>query len=117
MAQAALARRKTIDILSNAAATKLCHPHDCPVHLLAEKVRDKTLAVSLKYGIRVNIISPSYIMSEGQTGWYTTNLLAAAATDATHVLGRCGGKPEELAEMAFFCVPTVPASRPARLST
>jgi NAD(P)-dependent dehydrogenase (short-subunit alcohol dehydrogenase family) len=161
MAQAALARWGTIDILyNNAAGTKLCNEHDRPVHLLEEKVWDTMLAVSLKsvflcskyclpvmmekkrgvilnmtsmdaivsepsfdsyiaakggvisltrsmaaeygtYGIRVNAISPGYIITEVQMGWYTTNPQAVAAANAAHVLGRCG-KPEEVAEMAVF---------------
>ena len=54
-----------------------------------------------KYGIRVNAISPGYIITEVQMGWYTTNPQAVAAANAAHVLGRCG-RPEEVAEMAVF---------------
>lgn len=54
-----------------------------------------------KYGIRVNVISPGYTITEVQLGWYTTNPQAVAAANAAHALGRCG-KPEEVAEMAVF---------------
>ena len=49
MAQAALERWGTIDILyNNAAATTLCNDHDRPVHLLDEAVWDRMQAVTLK---------------------------------------------------------------------
>lgn len=161
MANAALERWGTIDVLyNNAAATVLTNTKDRPVHELEEAVWDKIHAVSLKsvflcskyclptmiakkkgciinmtsidaivaepgfdaytaakggvismtrcmageygqYNIRVNAISPGYVITECQLPWYTTQPKMVAAANAVHALQRCG-KPEEVAEVALF---------------
>ena len=161
MAQAALDRWGTIDILyNNAAATMLCSDKDRAVHELDESVWDKMLAVTLKsvflcskfclptmlknrkgvilnvtscdailpeagfdsytaakggvisltkamavnygkQGIRVNCISPGYIITEVQMGWFTTNPAAVKAAESYHLTPRLG-KPDDVAGMALY---------------
>jgi NAD(P)-dependent dehydrogenase (short-subunit alcohol dehydrogenase family) len=161
MADAALARWGSIDILyNNAAATTLCATKDRAVHELDEDVWDKMVDVSLKsvflcskfclpimiqkkkgcvinmssimaflgepgfdaytaakggvtsltrsmaaeygkMGIRVNVISPGYVITECQLPWYTTNPKAVSLANSLHALGRCG-QPDEVAKVALF---------------
>ena len=160
MADAALNRWGTIDILyNNAATTVLCNTQDRAVHELEEWVWDKMLAVCLKgvylcskcvlptmiekrkgviinttsvdalvaepgndsytaakggvlsmtrsmaaeyaqYGVRVNVISPGYIITECQKPWYDNDPKARAAADAKH-LTRIG-QPDDIANMAAY---------------
>jgi NAD(P)-dependent dehydrogenase (short-subunit alcohol dehydrogenase family) len=53
------------------------------------------------YGIRVNAISPGYIITECQKHWYDTNPAAVANANSMHALGRCA-KPEEVSHVATF---------------
>jgi NAD(P)-dependent dehydrogenase (short-subunit alcohol dehydrogenase family) len=52
-------------------------------------------------GIRVNVISPGYVITECQLPWYTTNPKAVSMANSLHALGRCGG-PDEVAQVALF---------------
>lgn len=52
-----------------------------------------------KYGIRVNTISPGYVITECQQGWYE-NPAARAAAEAMHLTRL--GRPEDVAELALF---------------
>jgi NAD(P)-dependent dehydrogenase (short-subunit alcohol dehydrogenase family) len=63
-----------------------------------------TRAMALNYashGIRVNCISPGYVITECQQDWYA-NPAARAAAEATHLTRL--GRPEDIAEMALFLV-------------
>lgn len=160
MAQAALERWGTIDVLyNNAAATVLCNKHDRPVHELDEAVWDKMLAICLKgvylcskhvlptmmknrrgviinttsidaivaepgfdsyiaakggvisltrsmaaqygaYDIRVNVISPGYIITECQQDWYENDPEGRKLAESYH-LTRIG-RPEDVASMALY---------------
>ena len=160
MAQAALDRWSTIDILyNNAATTVLCNKKDRPVHELEEWIWDKMLGVCLKgvylcskyalptmiekgkgvvinttsvdaliaepgfdsytaakggiisltrsmaaeyapYGIRVNVISPGYIITECQRDWYENDPQARATAESYH-LTRIG-RPDDVANMALY---------------
>lgn len=53
------------------------------------------------YGIRVNCISPGYVLTECQS-WYHTDPAARALADSLH-LTRIG-QPEDIAEMALYLV-------------
>jgi NAD(P)-dependent dehydrogenase (short-subunit alcohol dehydrogenase family) len=53
------------------------------------------------YDIRVNAISPGYILTEVQMPWFNSNPAAARAAGAAHALNRLG-MPDEVAEMAVF---------------
>ncbi len=52
-----------------------------------------------RYGIRVNVISPGYVITECQQ-WYHDDPVARAQADSMH-LTRIG-QPEDIAEMALF---------------
>ncbi|MBS0664244.1 MAG: glucose 1-dehydrogenase [Verrucomicrobia bacterium] len=52
-----------------------------------------------KHGIRVNAISPGYVVTECQLGWYE-NPAARAAAEALHLTRL--GRPEDIAELALF---------------
>jgi len=52
-----------------------------------------------KYGIRVNTISPGYVITECQLGWYN-DPVARSAAEATHLTRL--GQPEDIAELALF---------------
>jgi len=52
-----------------------------------------------KYGIRVNSISPGYVITECQMGWYN-DPAARSAAEATHLTRL--GQPEDIAELALF---------------
>jgi NAD(P)-dependent dehydrogenase (short-subunit alcohol dehydrogenase family) len=52
-----------------------------------------------KYGIRVNVITPGYVITECQQ-WYHDDPRARAQTDAMH-LTRVG-QPEDIAQMALY---------------
>jgi NAD(P)-dependent dehydrogenase (short-subunit alcohol dehydrogenase family) len=52
-----------------------------------------------QYGIRVNTISPGYVITECQLDWYQ-NPAARAAAEAMHLTRL--GKPEDIAELALF---------------
>jgi NAD(P)-dependent dehydrogenase (short-subunit alcohol dehydrogenase family) len=52
-----------------------------------------------KHGIRVNCLSPGYVITECQQDWYQ-NPKARAAAEATHLTRR--GRPEDIAELALF---------------
>jgi len=61
----------------------------------------KAMAVNYgKSGIRVNCISPGYVMTEVQMGWFNSNPAAAAAVESNHLTRL--GKPEDIANMAVF---------------
>lgn len=53
-----------------------------------------------QYGIRVNVISPGYIITECQKPWYDNDPKARAAADAMH-LTRIG-QPDDVANMAAY---------------
>ena len=53
-----------------------------------------------QYGIRVNVISPGYIITECQKPWYDNDPEARAAADAMH-LTRIG-QPDDVANMAAY---------------
>lgn len=62
----------------------------------------KAMAVNYgKQGIRVNCISPGYVITEAQMGWFTTNPAAVKAVESYHLTKRLG-KPEDVAHMAAF---------------
>jgi len=52
-----------------------------------------------RYGIRVNSISPGYVITECQQDWYR-NPAARAAAEAMHLTRL--GRPEDIAELALF---------------
>lgn len=52
-----------------------------------------------KHGVRVNTISPGYVITECQLDWYA-NPQARAAAEALHLTRL--GKPEDIAELALF---------------
>ncbi|MFI5358145.1 MAG: SDR family NAD(P)-dependent oxidoreductase, partial [Opitutales bacterium] len=52
-----------------------------------------------KHGIRVNTISPGYVITECQLDWYE-NPAARAAAEATHLTRL--GRPEDIAGLALF---------------
>ena len=52
-----------------------------------------------KYGIRVNTISPGYVITECQMDWYQKPA-ARAAAEAMHLTRL--GRPEDIAELALF---------------
>lgn len=52
-----------------------------------------------KHGIRVNCLSPGYVITECQQDWYQ-NPKARAAAEATHLTRL--GRPEDIAELALF---------------
>ena len=54
-----------------------------------------------KYGIRVNTISPGYVMTECQADW-AKNPAALAAAEALHLTRL--GRPEDIAGLALFIV-------------
>lgn len=61
-----------------------------------------TRSMALNYaahGIRVNAISPGYVITECQLDWYQ-NAAARAAAEATHLTRL--GRAEDIAEMALF---------------
>ncbi|MCX6944324.1 MAG: SDR family NAD(P)-dependent oxidoreductase [Verrucomicrobiota bacterium] len=61
-----------------------------------------TRAMALNYaqhGIRVNTISPGYVLTECQQGW-AENPAARAAAEALHLTRL--GRPEDIAELALF---------------
>ncbi len=63
-----------------------------------------TRSMALNYashGIRVNCLSPGYVITECQLGWYD-NPEARRAAEATHLTRL--GRPEDIAEMALFLV-------------
>ena len=63
-----------------------------------------TRAMALNYAahnIRVNCLSPGYVITECQLGWYE-NPEARRAAEATHLTRL--GRPEDIAEMALFMV-------------
>jgi NAD(P)-dependent dehydrogenase (short-subunit alcohol dehydrogenase family) len=52
-----------------------------------------------QYDIRVNTISPGYVITECQMGWYN-NPVARKTAEATHLTRL--GQPEDIAELALF---------------
>lgn len=52
------------------------------------------------YNIRVNAISPGYVITECQKGWYESDPVAREKADAMH-LTRIG-KPDDIANMALY---------------
>jgi NAD(P)-dependent dehydrogenase (short-subunit alcohol dehydrogenase family) len=52
-------------------------------------------------GVRVNCISPGYVITEVQMGWYTTNPAMVEAAHAMHLTARLG-QPDDVANMAAF---------------
>ncbi|MEZ5415706.1 MAG: SDR family oxidoreductase [Opitutaceae bacterium] len=52
-----------------------------------------------KHGVRVNTISPGYVITECQMGWYA-DPKARAAAEATHLTRL--GQPGDIAELALF---------------
>jgi NAD(P)-dependent dehydrogenase (short-subunit alcohol dehydrogenase family) len=62
----------------------------------------KAMAVNYgKRGIRVNCISPGYVITEVQMGWYTTNPAAVKAAHSYHLTQRLG-EPDDIANMAAY---------------
>jgi NAD(P)-dependent dehydrogenase (short-subunit alcohol dehydrogenase family) len=63
----------------------------------------KAMAVDYgKRGIRVNCISPGYVITEVQMGWYTTNPEMVKAAEACHLTRL--GQPDDVANVATFLV-------------
>jgi NAD(P)-dependent dehydrogenase (short-subunit alcohol dehydrogenase family) len=52
------------------------------------------------YGIRVNAISPGYVITECQKGWYEGNARARSVAESLHLTRL--GKPEDVASMALY---------------
>jgi NAD(P)-dependent dehydrogenase (short-subunit alcohol dehydrogenase family) len=62
----------------------------------------KAMAVDYgKRGIRVNCVSPGYVITEVQMGWFTNNPDAVREVERNHLTPRLG-KPEDVANMAMF---------------
>ena len=62
----------------------------------------KALAVNYgKQGIRVNCISPGYVITEVQMGWFKSNPAAVREVERNHLTPRLG-QPEDVAHMAAF---------------
>lgn len=62
-----------------------------------------TKAMAVNYGrrgIRVNCISPGYVITEVQMGWYESNPAMVKAVEANHLTRL--GQPEDVANMATF---------------
>lgn len=53
-----------------------------------------------KYGIRVNVIAPGYVITECQMGWYTSDPEAVKAAESYHLTRL--GQPEDIAHMALY---------------
>jgi NAD(P)-dependent dehydrogenase (short-subunit alcohol dehydrogenase family) len=54
-----------------------------------------------KAGIRVNCISPGYVITEVQMDWFKNKPQAVAEVQRNHLTSRLG-KPEDIANMAAF---------------
>jgi NAD(P)-dependent dehydrogenase (short-subunit alcohol dehydrogenase family) len=62
----------------------------------------KAMAVDYgKQGIRVNCISPGYVITEVQMGWFTNNPDAVREVERNHLTTRLG-RPEDVANMAAY---------------
>ena len=62
----------------------------------------KAMAVDYgKAGIRVNCISPGYVITEVQMDWFKNKPEAVAEVERNHLTSRLG-KPEDIANMAVF---------------
>jgi NAD(P)-dependent dehydrogenase (short-subunit alcohol dehydrogenase family) len=62
----------------------------------------KAMAVDYgKLGIRVNCISPGYVITEVQMGWFGSNPGAVREVERNHLTPRLG-RPEDVANMAAF---------------
>ena len=63
-----------------------------------------TKAMAVNYGtrgVRVNCISPGYVITEAHQQWYPSNKQMVAAAHAMHLTKRLG-EPDDVANMALF---------------
>lgn len=62
----------------------------------------KAMAVDYgKQGIRVNCISPGYVITEVQMGWFASNPTAVREVEKNHLTPRLG-QPQDVANMSLF---------------
>ncbi len=98
-----MARKRGAIINTTSVAAQLAEP-GCDAYTAAKgAIISLTRSMATEYApcnIRVNAISPGYIITECQKPWYDNDPAARARADSFH-LTRVG-RPEDIAEMALY---------------